>query len=220
MDKKQWIGVAILCFVSLMFGCTSSGSNTKANDKPTFKRHSSGVPKYDNYFGRVYDLRYKLWKSDKKMSGIPSTLSGVLDVPKDMKDINIGNMLKLAAQQYGSKLLFQQGRGVTVKPDVKDPKAQKVATTLNDVYKTSAQMPKDMGDATTQSKRLVTQGQSLSQSAPRDFKGVNALKLPGVSAALADSTKELTKVPAQAGGIAQTALEVIKQFPALFRSKK
>lgn len=225
--SKRWTFlVGCLCLLMLA-GCPKSDGNTKTGTDtnavtaatPGFKLYRSGIPKYDSYFSRVYKLRHNLWKSDQKMAAIPGMLRSALELPADAKKVDMMGLLKQVGAKFGNKLLFKAGTGIRLKPGVSDPKAQKIAKTLNDIYTTTKGMPKNLGGAVEQSKKLVTEGQALSKSAKNDFKGMNALKLPTVSAKLAESTKELGKVPGQVDKLSKTSVDTAKQIPTVLTSK-
>lgn len=212
----------VLLFATLtLSGCpkqqNSAGNNgSNTSDKPPFSLHRVGIPKYDRYFRRVYDLRYKLWKADRDMARTPATLHGVMALPGNVKGASIGDLLKVAAAKFGNKIMFNGSR-VGLRAGVNDPKAARVAQTLDNVYRTSQSLPKNLGGAVGESKNLVVQGQRLMGSVKSDFTGFNALKVPSVTAKLAESTKEMAKVPGQVGKLGGTSVNVAKAIPSMFK---
>ena len=211
------LGLAAL----VLSGCpkkqdTASDNGTNTSDKPPFSMHRVGVPKYDNYFRRVYNLRYKLWKADRDMARTPATLHSVMGLPGNIKGASITDMLKVAASKFGNKLLLKGGR-VGLQPGISDPKAAKVAQTVDNVLTTSKSLPKNLGGSVDESKNLITQGQRLTKTVKNDFTGFNAVKIPSVTAKLTESTKELAKVPGQVAKLGKTSLGVAKAIPGLFK---
>lgn len=227
LTRRDTLWIGFLLSLSLLCACpgkgaekttTSDGTPPSADAKPPFEVYSTGKPKYDSYFNRVYKLRTDLWRSDRNMSAIPAMIQGVMGLPGDAKKVDLGELFKSIGTKFGNKLLFDAGTGVRVREGSQDPQAAKVAQTLDWTYKTAKGTPESLGGAINESKQLVEQGQALSKSAPNDFKGMEALKLPAVTAKLAESGKELTGVPGQVGKLSGTALSIVKQIPLIFAS--
>jgi uncharacterized protein YoxC len=210
--------ICLIFAVTLVFsGCPGQDPKSDApkGSEPPFKVYTTGIPKYDSYFRRVHNLRYKLWKADQDMATVPATLRGVLEIPGDVKKTGFGDLLKMAVAQYGGKMIASK-TGISLRKDVDDPKAAKVAQTLDNVMRTTKDMPSNLGGAVDESKKLVVEGNNLSKSVPKDFTGMNALKAPAVTAKLAESVKELGEVPSQVAKLTSTSARVAKQIPAAF----
>lgn len=223
------IVLTVMCLgfgATMLWGCPKQQDSPSSqpsdaagtSDKPPFQLYTTGVPKYDSYFQRVYRLRYKLWKADRDLATTPATLHGVMGLPGNVKGSSLTDLLGVAVQKFGSKLSFAGGR-VGVREGVNDTKAGQVAQTIDNALTTSKEMPKNLGGAVTESKDLIVEGKNLTTSVPNDFTGFNALKAPQVTAKLGESMKELAKVPEQVAQLGKTSVGVAKAIPAAFTGK-
>lgn len=228
--KRMFVSVLSLGLAAtVLWGCpkqqdtpssqpSNSASGSMQDQKPPFQLYTTGVPKYDSYFQRVYRLRYKLWKADRDIATTPATLRGVMALPGNVKNSNFSELLGLAVQKFGSKMSFVGGN-VRVREGVNDTQAGQVAQTLDNALTTSREMPRNLGGAVNESKALVVEGKDLSTSVHKDFTGFNAFKIPQVTAKLTESMKELAQVPGQVAQLGKTSLGVATAIPAAFTGK-
>jgi hypothetical protein len=203
-------------------GCASSGSKKggagpKAQDvaKASFKYQPTGMAKYDDFLGRTQNLTGRLDQADYALAHVPTSardavntsLEAVGETAKlgdDVKDLptmmgKLKDALKAKANisiaaDPGSKHFFSVKPGDDSNPKVVD-KVQGALDNLNATMSNAIQAPQGLAGASEESVGLAKQGAPLASTVKSDFTGMNARKIPAVTACLNEASSELAKVP-------------------------
>ncbi|HEX7599017.1 MAG TPA: hypothetical protein VF518_12440 [Polyangia bacterium] len=209
-------------------GCASSGAKKdgagpKAQDlaKASFSYKPTGMAKYDDFLSRTQNLTGRLDQADYAISHVPTSardaanasLEAVGETTKlgdDVKDLpTIMGKLKDAlkakanisiAADPGSKHFFSVKPGDDSNPKVVD-KVQSALDNLNAAMSNATQAPQGLAGASEESVGLAKQGAPLATTVKNDFTGLNARKVPAVTACLNEASGELAKVPDRVASI-------------------
>ena len=232
--KRTIIACLTCCLVMspiVMGGCATSGSAGSVSYSISFE--ATGMPKYDNFLNTAQTLVGELDKASAAMSDlVPSfqragdsilTAVGATgdlaskgsfgdvmgELTANLSEAKITLYLHVTPNQAMLKVRADGGQ-----PDIVT-KVEAALAEVNTALETIVQIPTSIEKVISSTASLATQAADLVTSAPSDFTGMGALKLPGCISALTDAITEIGKVPERAAALVESAIKMIEDFQSL-----
>lgn len=200
--------------------------------KASVQFKSTGMPKYDQFLKGTTDLRGSITKASDSIgnlvpsfkAAIVSVVGGADQIGKDMSDFGalFGMFKKTLLEKQVTLSIVVNGPNVELAvtagegaPPELVTKVTEAIRGVNAALQNLRAIPESLQKVVTDSMSLVSQGQGLVTSAPSDFLGMNALKLPGCVTSLKDAIVNLTKVPDDVKGLIESLGKVISDLKDL-----
>ena len=193
----------------------------------TFTYTATGLYDYDEFLRTSRDLLYDLDRVEFALANVipiaEDTVRSVMDVVDEAQDLPSEFQAMYATMQetleerdirvyvtVGSsgRIYVAVQAGSSAEPDIVDAIEDSI-TGINTVLGLIVEAPERLASAVDNSVELVQRGRRLIDRAPDDFTGLNATKLPAVTASMTEAVDNLTQVPDKVGGIVDSAEDFI-----------
>ena len=237
MNRRYIRAIGVALALSFALGCGASSAETESSQaevKASFVFKSTGIAKYDTLLQTTKDITGNL---DRATSALENIVPSIKDAVAGLGAVMAGAEAVGQAEDFGAVMTALFGElekakikmtvtvsgdavmlGVAAMPGGDEGLVAKVQAAfdgVNAAIATIRAVPESLASVVADAQSLVPQIQGLVQSAPQDFTGMNAMKLPAATEALAKAGEELAKVPEKVPALIEAAATFMGQLSAL-----
>lgn len=237
MNRRYIRAVGVALALSFALGCGASSAETESSEaevKASFVFKSTGIAKYDTLLQTTKDITGNL---DRATAALENIVPSIKDAVAGLGDVLAGAEAVGQAEDFGAVMTALFGElekakikmtvtvsgdavmlGVAAMPGGDESLVAKVQAAfdgVNAAIATIRAVPESLASVVADAQSLVPQIQGLAESAPQDFTGMNAMKLPAATEALAKAGEELAKVPEKVPALIEAAATFMGQLSAL-----
>ncbi len=236
MKKVLFVFGAVL-FAVVMIACETAPETADEDQEEeviagrtvpvTFRYTATGIYDYDEFLRTSRDLLYDLDRVEFALANVipiaESTVRSIMEVVDEAQDLPsefqamYAQMLETLERRdirvyvsVGSsgRIYVAVQAGNSAEADIVTAVEDSIRG-INTVLGLIVEAPERLASAVDNSVELVQRGRRLVDRAPDDFTGLNATKLPAVTASMTEAADNLTQVPDKVGGIVEAAEEFI-----------